>query len=459
MTQAPTNAVEINGKSSSVPDKATPENSFLSVYKQVLAIGTGSADNKFPEKYIRFTNLMAVNTFFGAILYLLAAAVTDNFYWINATLALIFICMLTVGLNALGQTSVSRTIYLLGFSTSFFLSALFTGASAQVGGFLILAIIIPFLIFDLREKSLVALGILFPLVLIYSFDYLAPYFTSFNLPLSQQVLLYKAGVTVQFALMTIAMYQLLSTMRKTEEQVISLQIVMGAQAKELKRNQTETEQLAYAISHDLRAPVRNITSFMNLLTMKHASALQPEAREFIEYSRTGSKRMERLIEDIVTYYRLGTNLGPASTVKMNDLVTKLKFELNTKIKGAAEAISVSGDLPVVNNVHATLMQQLMQHLISNGLKFNKSEKPEVIIGGTETKGGYSFWIKDNGIGISQQHATAIYLIFKRLHAENEYEGIGTGLAICKKIVEFYHGAIWFESEPGKGTTFHFTLRK
>jgi signal transduction histidine kinase len=460
MLQGSSNTAELSGKSGAYTTKAPLISRLLSVYNQILRFGLEGISDKNLQKHIRFTNLLAVNTLIGSILYLLAAAVfSDNFYWMNAVLALSLTCGGVLAMNARGKTSLSRPVFLLGFNMCLFLSALFIGPAAQTEEFLMLAIIIPFLIYDLRDKTSLAVGTFLPLILVSSFDYSAPYFTAFNLSNAHQVILYKAGVAMQFALVLTCIYNLLIYIRKTEKETALSKNQVLAQENELKRYQAETEQLAYVISHDLRAPVRNVTSFMNLLAMKHAPALSAEAREFIEYSRTGSKRMERLIEDLVVYCRLGTNLPPVAPVNMNDLVTKIKFELGTKIKNAANAISVNGTLPVVNNVHAVLIQQLMQHLITNGLKFNKSEKPEIVISGTETPAGYSFWVRDNGIGISQEYATAIYLIFKRLHGETEYDGIGTGLAVCKKIVELYQGEIWFESQPDKGTTFHFTIAK
>jgi signal transduction histidine kinase len=460
LLQGSSNTTELSGKSGVYTTERPLTNRFLSVYNQILNFGLEGILDKNLQKHIRFTNLLSINTLSGSLLYLLSASLfSDNFYWMNGVLTLSVTCALVLGMNAVGKTNLSRPVFMVGFNICLFLCALFTGPAAQTEEFLILGVIIPFLIYDLREKTFIAFGVLMPLALISSFDYFAPYFTAFNLSHAQQVVLYKAGAAMQFAVILTGIYHLLMATRKTEEDAEASKNQILVYENELKRNQAETEQLAYVISHDLRAPVRNVTSFMNLLAMKHAPALSAEAREFIEYSRTGSKRMERLIEDLVIYCRLGTNLPPVAPVNMNDLVAKLKFELSTKIKNAANAISINGTLPVVNNVHAVLIQQLLQHLITNGLKFNKSEKPEIVISGTETPGGYSFWVSDNGIGISQEYATAIYLIFKRLHGETEYDGIGTGLAICKKIVELYQGEIWFESQPDKGTTFHFTISK
>ena len=122
-------------------------------------------------------------------------------------------------------------------------------------------------------------------------------------------------------------------------------------------------------------------------------------------------------------------------------------------------ISIDRELPIVNSVHSSLMYHIFQNLIRNGLKFNKSEYPEVNISWDETEDSYKFSVSDNGIGISQKFAKQVFQMFKRLHAEDVYDGTGIGLAIAKKIVENYNGEIWYESDGEHGTTFCFTIRK
>jgi light-regulated signal transduction histidine kinase (bacteriophytochrome) len=271
--------------------------------------------------------------------------------------------------------------------------------------------------------------------------------------------MYHIGIVVQFCLAIGAIYQLVMYSRKAENELESSQVQMSFQTNELKRSNSDLEQFAYIISHDLKAPVRNISSFMNLLVNKHGNSLNPEAREFVDYSRNGAKRMERLIDDVLSYCRIGTNLPNPTPVNLNDVVSTVRFELSDKLKAADGMVVISKELPVVNNVHSSLMYHVFQNLITNGLKFNKSEKPEINVFWTNSLNYYTFSVHDNGIGISKEFSDTIFQMFKRLHNENEYDGTGIGLAICKKIVEYYNGEIWFESETGKGTTFHFTIRK
>ena len=270
-----------------------------------------------------------------------------------------------------------------------------------------------------------------------------------------------AGVSIvlQFILIITSVYQFVFYNRKAERELETSNAQMMMQTSELKRSNSDLEQFAYIISHDLKAPVRNISSFMNLLVNKYGTTLNPEAREFVEYSQTGAKRLERLIDDILAYSRLGTNLPKPIPVNLNDVVSTIRFESHDRLVAINGKININKELPVVNNVHSSLMYHVFQNLINNGLKFNKSAMPEININWTNSLNYYTFTVSDNGIGISKEYSATIFQMFKRLHNENEYDGTGIGLAICKKIVEYYHGEIWFESEEGKGTMFHFTIRK
>jgi len=231
------------------------------------------------------------------------------------------------------------------------------------------------------------------------------------------------------------------------------------QTTELKRSNADLEQFAYVISHDLKAPVRNISCFMKLLSTKHGITLDAEAKEFVEFALTGSKRMERLIDDVLAYSRIGRNLSAPTPVNINDVINTIKYEIDGKHEMPNAIISIDRELPIVNSVHSSLMYHIFQNLIRNGLKFNKSEHPEINISWTESEESYKFSVADNGIGISQKFAKQVFQMFKRLHADDVYDGTGIGLAIAKKIVENYNGEIWYESDGEHGTTFFFTIRK
>jgi light-regulated signal transduction histidine kinase (bacteriophytochrome) len=225
--------------------------------------------------------------------------------------------------------------------------------------------------------------------------------------------------------------------------------------EELARSNRDLEQFAYVASHDLQEPLRMVTNYVQLLARRYKSKLDPDADDFINFAVDGAIRMWRLINDLLTYSRVGTqNKGLKST----DCETVLKHSLdNLKIAiEENEAIITHDSLPTVMGDHLQL-GQLFQNLIGNAIKFRGEEPPRIHISASRNGGGWTFSVRDNGIGIAPEYAERIFVIFQRLHNREEYPGTGIGLAICKKIVERHGGCIWAESEVGKGTTFYFTL--
>ncbi|MFN8287917.1 MAG: ATP-binding protein [Chitinophagales bacterium] len=434
-------------------------NPVLSVYMGLLNLGTQHVDHHNQQKYIRLCNFVALLTFFGSLVYVGFGIFWDSLYWLAVMASLSLTSVGVLVLNAFGKTNLSRFTYILVVNSLVFLNALFIGPQAQAEFFFMVAVIIPFLIYDLKETAMIVFGVILPIILIYAFDFVSPLFTAYNLTIPQQLLLERTGILMQITMAITAVYQLVHLNKKTEQELEASNAQMVLQTAELKRSNNDLEQFAYIISHDLKAPVRNISSFMNLLVNKYTQDLSPEAREFVGYSHTGAKRLERLIDDVLAYCRIGTNLPKPVPVNVNDIINTIRFELRDKLSAINGSISINRDLPVVSNVHASLMYHVFQNLISNGLKFNKSDKPQIDVSWTNSLNYYTFTIHDNGIGISKEYSTTIFQMFRRLHNDQEYDGTGIGLAICKKIVEYYHGEIWFESEDGKGTTFYFTVRK
>lgn len=434
-------------------------NAIATVYQTILNLGTNAVDHHNQQRYIKLANFLALNTFFLSLPYIAIAFLWDRWTWLGATSAISVACLAVIGLNALGKINISRFTYLLLLNGLLFLNALIVGHTADIQHFFIVTVIFPFLIYDIRETASIVFGVWIPIVLSYAYDVTVPYFSSFNLLPTQQLFLEKLGVVTQIIMIVTAVYQLVKHSKSTESELESTNAQLMLQTAELKRSNSDLEQFAYIISHDLKTPVRNISSFMNLLVNKHSNDLSPEAKEFVGYSHVGAKRLERLIDDVLAYCRIGTNLPRPIPVNLNDVVNTIRFEMREKLSTQNAKININRELPVVNNVHASLVYHIFQNLITNGLKFNNSKAPEINIGWTNSLNYYTFTLQDNGIGISKEYSTTIFQMFKRLHNEHEYDGTGIGLAICKKIVEYYHGEIWFESEPGKGTTFHFTIRK
>jgi len=236
-----------------------------------------------------------------------------------------------------------------------------------------------------------------------------------------------------------------------------IQQELERRAKDLQRSNEELERFAYVASHDLQGPLRTIASYLQLLEARYKPHLDGEAVEFINYSVSGAKRMQSLIQDLLSYSRLSSAPKPATSVDLNELIQVVIKNLQSAIQQSNAEVSV-GPMPTLK-VESAQMVQLFQNLIDNGLKFIKDKNAKIDIQAQEHDDEWEFTIRDNGIGIREDFKERIFQIFQRLHTDNEYPGTGVGLAICKKIVLLHGGEIWFNSTVGEGTTFHFTVRK
>jgi light-regulated signal transduction histidine kinase (bacteriophytochrome) len=224
---------------------------------------------------------------------------------------------------------------------------------------------------------------------------------------------------------------------------------------EMQRSNTELEQFAYVISHDLQEPLRMVSSYTQLLAKRYRNELDSDADEFITYAVDGAKRMQTLLHDLLGYSRVGTRGKPFGLVNCEHIVQQATA--NLKIAIEENAASVTYDvLPTVMGDEGQLVQ-LFQNLIGNALKFRREEPPSIHISAQRRNNVVTFSVKDNGIGIDPRQSQSIFEIFRRLHTREEYPGTGMGLAICKKIVERHGGNISVQSRPGEGSTFHFSI--
>ncbi|HEY6839304.1 MAG TPA: ATP-binding protein [Geobacteraceae bacterium] len=230
---------------------------------------------------------------------------------------------------------------------------------------------------------------------------------------------------------------------------------LAEQSRELARSNAELEQFAYVASHDLQEPLRMVSSYMQLLSRRYKGKLDEDADEFIAYAVDGANRMQRLINDLLAYSRVGSKGKEPQPIDCNDVMRQALDNLQEAVREAAVEIVVS-PLPTIMGDEVQLMQ-LFQNLIGNAIKFHGDDPPRVEVGAEARGADWLFSVHDNGIGIEAKNFERIFQIFQRLHDRSHYPGTGIGLAVCKKIVERHHGTIWLESEPGKGTTFHFTI--
>jgi signal transduction histidine kinase len=225
--------------------------------------------------------------------------------------------------------------------------------------------------------------------------------------------------------------------------------------EDLVRSNKDLEQFAYVASHDLQEPLRAVAGFMGLLKDRQRDSLDKESGEFIDLSIEGAERMQNLIHDLLSYSRVGTRGGEFQPMAMRTAVDEALANLRAAI-AECDAVVEIGEMPTVA-ADLPQMIQLMQNLIGNAIKFRGESRPEVHIGAERKDRSWVISVRDNGIGMESQYFERIFLIFQRLHARSRYEGTGIGLAVCKRIVERHGGAIWVESEPCKGSTFHFSI--
>ncbi len=229
--------------------------------------------------------------------------------------------------------------------------------------------------------------------------------------------------------------------------------------KKLSTANVHLEQLMYVVSHDLKEPLRMITSFMTLLKDKYAPVLDEKANKFIGFAVDGSKRMQVMITDLLELSHTATGSSGKELADLGLLFNEAQQNLYNAIEESEAKIEIEGKLPELM-VNKTDIIRLFQNLLGNAIKFRKRDTPPVIIlRVTENKVGWLISLKDNGIGIAAEKFDKIFEIFKRLHLKEEYEGTGIGLASCKKIVEANGGTIWLESEENIGSTFYFTMPK
>lgn len=228
----------------------------------------------------------------------------------------------------------------------------------------------------------------------------------------------------------------------------------------LERSNQELMQFSYATSHDLREPLRSISSFIGLLELRLDGRLDDTTREYLDFVRDGAVRMDRLIQDILNFSQTGTALTSPTRVDMTRLVTKVIASFETLVPDEQTILTGHGDLPDCIATESEV-ERVLINLVSNALKYRSPQRRLTVQIKGWTENGYAVYaVADNGIGIAERFHERIFRMFQRLHSPEHYGGgTGIGLAMCKKVVEHHGGRIWVQSEPGKGSTFLFSLPK
>jgi len=253
--------------------------------------------------------------------------------------------------------------------------------------------------------------------------------------------------------------KLLHTVEKLEEEIEErkrMELKIKNYSRVLELSNKELESFAYVASHDLQEPLRAVSGFLELVEKRYKNKLDDKGKDFIHRAVSGAKRMQEMINDLLTYSRIttcGHSFQPCSLEKILDRVlTNMSPTIERK-----SAVVTRDPLPKLT-CDESQIQRLFQNLISNAIKFCDQPQPLIHISAEEKKDHWLLSVQDNGIGIELSYQETIFKIFQRLHSKGKYPGTGIGLAICQKIVERHEGKIWVESKPGKGSTFFFTLK-
>lgn len=250
----------------------------------------------------------------------------------------------------------------------------------------------------------------------------------------------------------------ISHRKEYEASLKNLNLELEKKVKELANSNMELEQFAYVASHDLQEPLRMVTGFLTQLEKKYTGFLDDKAQQYIYYATDGAKRMRQIILDLLDFSRIGKQKEKLVSINLNRLmeeIISLNINLLEEKKAALEYI----ELPVILSYHSPLLQ-VFQNLVTNAIKYsNAAIPPQVRISATDLGNDWEFAVADNGIGIPREYHERIFIIFQRLHKRDEYSGTGIGLAVVKKIIENMGGTIRVSSEPGKGSTFYFTVPK
>jgi signal transduction histidine kinase len=253
--------------------------------------------------------------------------------------------------------------------------------------------------------------------------------------------------------------RLFNGLQQTIEKEQQLQQSLQNALEMVQQKNDELEQFTSVASHDMKEPLRMISSFMALLKSRYGEVLDERAHSYIDFAADGGKRMQRMIADLLELSRAGIHNRTKELTSIEALLQEVQQNIYTQVEESGAQIIIASPMPGLP-VYPAAISSLFQNLLSNAIKFSGGQQPPVVtIQAEEKPEEWLFSVSDNGIGIKPENAEKIFDIFTRLHTQHSYEGSGIGLAVCKKIVGFHEGRIWVEPAEGKGSTFFFTLKK
>ena len=243
--------------------------------------------------------------------------------------------------------------------------------------------------------------------------------------------------------------------RREEARLREAYVLLQAQADALARMNNELEQIAFVSSHDLQEPMRLVSAYVDLIQRRSAGHLDADTAVYMRHVLEGTARMRELIQGVLDYSAIGRDADVLVPCDSGEALATVVANLGGAMR-AAGAVVTHGPLPVVDFRPGELTQ-LLQNLVVNGIRFNRADEKHIHVSAERGTGGWTFTVRDNGIGISPAHADRIFQLFQRLHDRAEFPGTGIGLTICRRIVEKRGGRLWVESEPGEGASFRFTV--
>ncbi|MBI2858850.1 MAG: hypothetical protein HYX90_07210, partial [Chloroflexi bacterium] len=226
-------------------------------------------------------------------------------------------------------------------------------------------------------------------------------------------------------------------------------------SQELLVSNSELDQFAYIASHDLQEPLRMVASYVQMLGIRYEGKLDKDADEYLGYLHGSAQKMKQMLDGLMAYSEVNKQAGRFTRVSLEEALAKALDGLKALVE-ASDAEITHGPLPEVPGDFDQIVRVFLS-LVGNAVKFRSKERPLIHVSAQLEEGQWTIAVKDNGIGIDPAYRDRVFLPFQRFHRKEEYQGTGIGLAITKRIIERHNGRIWFDSEPGKGSTFFFTL--